>query len=79
MATVDSDRASEGTGRGGVSWPAGNAEAHAERAFQLWAQARAATSPEARAEFARLARLYERLAERAERREHPPANDETEV
>jgi DNA-directed RNA polymerase specialized sigma24 family protein len=50
-------------------WPAGDAELHLQQAAILWAQAREASSFETRAEFERLALLYERLAVRAARRE----------
>ncbi len=49
--------------------PASDAELHIQQAAVLWAQAREATSSETRAEFERLALLYERLAVRAARRE----------
>jgi DNA-directed RNA polymerase specialized sigma24 family protein len=49
--------------------PASDAELRIQQAAVLWAQAREATSSETRAEFERLALLYERLAVRAARRE----------
>jgi quercetin dioxygenase-like cupin family protein len=52
----------------GLRWPAGDAESHRKRALLLLAQARETHSPESRAEFERLAQLYERLAARADRR-----------
>ncbi len=50
-------------------WPSGDARILIQRAAVLWAQARDATSSEARVEFERLALLYERLTVRAARRE----------
>lgn len=47
----------------------GEAQKHRERSLLLWAEARAAHSPEARTGFERLAQLYERMAVRADRRE----------
>ena len=50
----------------GVLWPAGDAQIHRQRALLLWALAREAHYPVTiRAEFERLALLYDRLAERA--------------
>jgi len=46
-------------------WPAGDAQTNRQRALLLWALAREAHSPPTRAEFERLALLYERLAEHA--------------
>jgi anti-sigma factor ChrR (cupin superfamily) len=51
-------------------WPGGEALTYKQRALLLWARAREVHSPETRAEFERLARMYERLAiheQRAER------------
>jgi hypothetical protein len=48
--------------------PAGDAQTLIQHAALVWAQARDATSSEARVEFERLALLYERLAVRAARR-----------
>ncbi|MBV8187710.1 MAG: hypothetical protein JO339_10765, partial [Alphaproteobacteria bacterium] len=50
-----------------VLWPAGDAHINRQRALLLWSLAREASSPTTRAEFHRLALLYERLAERAPR------------
>ncbi|MBV8146241.1 MAG: cupin domain-containing protein [Gammaproteobacteria bacterium] len=49
----------------GMLWPAGEAQIDRQRALLLWSLAREASSPTTRAEFERLALLYERLAERA--------------
>jgi DNA-directed RNA polymerase specialized sigma24 family protein len=49
----------------GMLWPAGDAQLHRQRALLLWSLAHEASAPTARAEFERLALLYERLAERA--------------
>lgn len=46
-------------------WPAGDAQINRQRALLLWSLAREASSPTTRAEFERLALLYERLAEGA--------------
>ncbi|MBV9724658.1 MAG: cupin domain-containing protein, partial [Gammaproteobacteria bacterium] len=52
----------------GLRGPGGDPESHRKRALLLLAQARDTHSPESRAEFERLAHLYERLAQRAQRR-----------
>ncbi len=52
----------------GLRWPVGDAELHRKRALLLLAQACEAQSAESRAEFERLAKLYERLAQRANKR-----------
>jgi hypothetical protein len=49
----------------GMLWPAGDAQINRQRALLLWSLAREAASPTTRAEFERLALLYEHLAERA--------------
>jgi hypothetical protein len=47
----------------GMLWPAGDAELHKQRALLLWSLAHEASSRTTRAEFERLALLYEALAE----------------
>lgn len=63
---------SKATGEGvseeddGMLWPAGDAQLNKQRALLLWSLAHEASSPTTRAEFERLALLYERLAERSQ-------------
>ena len=54
----------------GMIWPAGDAQINGQRALLLWALARETDSPTTRAEFERLALLYERWSE-LERRVQP--------
>ena len=51
-----------------LRWPEGDAESHRKRALLMLAQAREAHSAESRTEFERLAQLYDRLAEGADKR-----------